>query len=168
MSFCPQTPSGAIPNRERQYANTLSRGVRKKWWKTVHFGEMFSACILMLATALREIRHTWLLWGQRISRGHEAGEKNQPENMLSSHSHWETDYHRAKEALLKKKKGLPQGTLGQRVSGLWDSLTSIRWYLNNLPERKQIPRTLTFSAGTLSLIMSNVRPCPEVRPTLTQ
>lgn len=47
-------------------------------------GKCFPACILMLATALGEIRYTWLLW---ISRGREAGERNQAENMQSSHIH---------------------------------------------------------------------------------
>lgn len=36
------------------------------------------------------------------------------------------------------KAGPLQGRLEQRLSGLRDNLTSTRWYLNNLPERKQI------------------------------
>ena len=65
-------------------------------------------------------------------------------------------------------EGLLQGRLEQRVSGLGDNLTSTQWYLNNLPERKQIEHAVTFRVETLSLIMSNAQPCPEVRPTLTQ
>lgn len=79
MSFSPQTPTGARLNRERQYANKLSGGVRKKWGKTVQFGEMFSRLLSGFSNCtgrdkihMAFIRRQWNLqgtWGRKKESG---------------------------------------------------------------------------------------------------
>lgn len=79
MSFGPQTPSGAVLNTERQYANKLSGGVRKKWWKTVQFGERFSSLLSGFSNCsgkdkihmsfIRRPRDLQGTWGRRTESG---------------------------------------------------------------------------------------------------